>query len=263
METKLTALLRNRTVWSAEVENFSPFEKGGLAFGHTHEWFGTIPPLSLFSTLIRNGVTTDETKKLQEKYIIWIGKSMWPSPYVLVRSSYFPERCPGKDLSREENAHFLFTNSLFIHPTNEKELLWTVEAALRSPVVAAVVAEMKTSLLFRNGLSISRRLALAAREGRTLGLFYFSRNLSEERESIQSIPTCAATRWIFSPASESSSPQDFLPQWNLTLLKAKGKQPATYEWRVAYGNNEALPLSLSSSLVDQSRSQVSSRHRYG
>lgn len=264
---------------------------GGLCCGALHEWFpiGTFfPPCGVITLLITNALQTMSRQPLIErrpidqfdqrsldhghidhghidpghidpghidhshngctKLLLWIGARLRPTPFLL---------------------DALHSISLFIDPPDRCSLLWTVETALRSPAVAAVIADLPI-LSFAG----SRRLARAAQQGDTLGFLIRS---GDERK----IPTAAATRWSIAPRSNPHSsdvaraqlsaaapasdaaPGQSIARWEIALLKQKGAATPLQPWIVElnlddlslsldpksqiYG--EALPWNISTALV--------------
>ncbi len=202
------------------------FPQGGLRSGAIHEWCfvnptaerspktngqktkdkeQTYPPCSLPALLagnaLRSFVKEPTGKEADNKFVIWIGRTCWPTPYLLrqtIQHSGPLSRC------------------IFIDPPDEKLRAWAVETALRSHAVAAVIAEFK-SIRF----SLSRRFELAAEKGGTLGLFIRS-------PKDFSLPSAAASRWRITTTPSSS----LLPRFELELVKCKGQQPELKRWIV-------------------------------
>lgn len=126
----------------------------------------------------------------------------------------------------------------------DAEALWVVEEVLRTPALAAVVAEVDTL-----GLVESRRLQLAA-EAR--GVTAILLRPGGARLS----PTAATTRWRVAalaaepslagspanqPASQSTGHPAKRPRWTLDLLRNRGGRPGS--WHVIWhGPVEGLAL---------------------
>jgi protein ImuA len=106
---------------------------------------------------------------------------------------------------------------------SDKELLWAVEEGLRTPALAAVVAESGAV-----DLTASRRLQLAAEAHGVTAVL-----LRPARGTI--LPAAAATRWQV--ACAPSSPPD-VARWHLDLDRCRGGTPQTWlvEWRDATGD---------------------------
>ena len=95
---------------------------------------------------------------------------------------------------------------------SRKEILWSAEQALRSPTAACVVAELGDGPDLRE----SRRLQIAAEEGRSIGLVLISGPTSS---------SAAETRWL----CETSSEADFA--WVWTLIKNRKGKPGAWQAR--------------------------------
>ena len=108
------------------------------------------------------------------------------------------------------------------------EMLWTVEEALKSGSVSAVVAQMdKNRSRGAAGkpvdLTASRRLQLAAEAGGGLGII-----LSEGGGALS--PSAAATRWRADPAPLSNALDRSC--WQIALLRVRGGAVPDTDWRV-------------------------------
>ena len=216
------------------------FPQGGLAGGAIHEWAMTwataaskkkegkdYPPCSLLALLAGNALRAscrETPATTPDKFVFWIGRACWPTPYLLQQTIRPISRC------------------IFIDPPDEKLRAWAVETALRSPAVAAVIAEFK-SIRF----ALSRRFTLAAERGGALGLFI--RNAKD-----LALPSAAASRWQIAPLPSSS----LFPRFELELLKCKGQQPLRRHWNVelAFGeSHEALSLRIPAAVAVRTDSQ--------
>lgn len=176
------------------------FPEGGLRCGAIHEWCGDAPPLSIFGLL---AATACSDEKTINKFIVWIGKDMWPTPYLA---------------NPIINKH-----SIFLDPPTGKLAFWAIEASLRSPAVASVIAK-----LGKVSFAQSRKLALAARHSGCLGLLFKPTTHSSERSS-------ATSRWFIKPAP---SPSDY-PRFSLSLDTYKGAQPRERQWTLEIQNGKA------------------------
>lgn len=101
--------------------------------------------------------------------------------------------------------------AVFVDPANGRDRSFAVDAALRCPGVAVVIADGRGV-----DMALSRRFQLSAAAGNTLGVLL--RPGCEIREL-----SAAATRWVVSP---TPSPDDE-PRWTVNLLRCKGMQPTT------------------------------------
>ncbi|QDU65879.1 ImuA family protein [Engelhardtia mirabilis] len=216
---------------------------------------GWTPPLFLLAHLAWRALTAqgelEASGARDERWVLWIGRRVWPYPRTLTREGGLLE-CAAKcvDATRStaplEGARFelelgdaprarpggatsaraLLDRSLFIDPPDRKGLLWAVDAALRCPSVAAVVADGSNLTM-----PASRRLQLAAEAGSGLCL------LAKPPDEIRQL-SAAATRWRVrrgGPVSAAVStrdedPDDLTtdpldpndrPRWELELVRCK------------------------------------------
>jgi protein ImuA len=233
------------------IDNELPL--GGLASGALHEWASSrdILPCSILALLASNmlkkamqALPHSPEQQEAKKFAVWIGRDIWPTPYLLEQTMQY--YASSQDI--HENSHgaakTLLPHCLFIDPPNEKLKLWAIELALRSPAVAAVVADCK-----RMRFSTSRKFALAARKSGALGL------LIRDKKAL-SAPSAAFSRWHIEPLPSASSS----PCFKLQLLKCKGAQPRIASWNIelregvcAYEpNQQTLSLHLLSPVVSRS-----------
>ncbi|MDC0358759.1 hypothetical protein OAO01_08085 [Oligoflexia bacterium] len=212
---------------------------GGLAFGAVHDWFALdrkndpcafYTPYTILALLVGNGVRTiikrdyKDTDVPFEKFIVWIGRSCWPTPFILQQTIAASSRSvSSKCVASKQN---LLPNCLFIDPPDNQHLLWAVDTALSSAAVAIVVAQIN-----KLPLAKSKRLALKARMHNTLGLI-----VKHPREL--HTPTAAKSTWCIAP---HPSP-NLNPRWQINLLKQKGQQSNKREWIIEF-DEEVLGLS--------------------
>lgn len=90
---------------------------------------------------------------------------------------------------------------------SRKEILWATEQALRSKGAECIISQVDQG----PNLQESRRLQLAAEEGKSLGLVLISK---------QPRSSAAQTRWICAPTNPSKSANDNGWQWELTKNKS-------------------------------------------
>jgi protein ImuA len=115
-------------------------------------------------------------------------------------------------------------------------LLWVMEEALKSGVLAAVAGDADPA---RAGLTATRRLALAARAGKSAGLLVFT--------APAPAATASHTRWIAAAAPSRAPPHDTLapgaPALRLELVRARGGRPGawTVEWHHAAHRFDLVP----------------------
>lgn len=115
---------------------------------------------------------------------------------------------------------------IFIDLHREKEVLWTMEEALKCRGLSAVVGEMKEL-----NFIASRRLQLAVEKSRVTGFI-----LRHNPRSINT--TSCLTRWQVTALQ--SEPVDGLPglgfpRWNVELLKVRNGTPGKWEIEFADG----------------------------
>jgi protein ImuA len=111
---------------------------------------------------------------------------------------------------------------IFIFLKSEKEIMWTMEEALKCEGLAAVIAETP-ELSF----TASRRLQLAVEQSRVTGFII--------RRNPKNLATACVTRWKISPLpcdDETDLPGVGFPRWNVELLKVRNGTPGTWqlEW---------------------------------
>jgi protein ImuA len=112
---------------------------------------------------------------------------------------------------------------IFIYLQKEKEILWTMEEALKCDGLAAVVGEIQ-ELSFM----VSRRLQLAVEQSRVTGFII-------RRNPRNSSTTACVARWKISSAPSElhdDMPGVGFPRWNVELLKIRNGKPGswTIEW---------------------------------
>lgn len=179
---------------------------GGLRFGATHEWLGIegasgahpwLPPLGALTALAWRALDSDQASDAAR--IVWIGRACWPYPRCLIRGP-------------SGNDRTLLARSLMVDPPDAASRLWAIDLALRSPGVAAVIAD-------GSGLDVraSRRLQLAAEASGSLGLL-----ARPPREA--GALSAAVTRWRVSWDQPSAGAA--LARWAVSLLRCKGLRRA-------------------------------------
>ncbi len=188
----------------------------GLPMGMVHEWLSgpremlgdssnsiapssddpAPPPLCLFSELAWRAIHAvgdrDSDKPAAPSgHVLWIGRSVWPWPAVLLRGRQSPDT--------------LLRRSWFVDPPDRAGRLWAMELALGNPAVTVVVGDGR-------GFDrvATRRLQLAARTGQSLCLL--ARKYTERRTL-----SAAATRWAVAPRDSPTRH----PRWIVRLLRCK------------------------------------------
>lgn len=107
-------------------------------------------------------------------------------------------------------------------------LLWTMEEALKSGALAAVIGDAEAA---HADLTVTRRLSLAAAAGRSAAILTFARP--------EPAATASHTRWTAGSVPSSSPPHDGLalgpPCWSIELTRVRGGRPGawTLEWHHA------------------------------
>lgn len=101
------------------------------------------------------------------------------------------------------------------HP---KTLFWVLEESLKSQCLSVVIGDAVTQQM---SLTISRRLALAAAEGKTTGVLVLNRNYFDA--------TASASRWCIATLPSRPHPHDArapgLPAWEVALTRIRGGRP--------------------------------------
>ena len=116
---------------------------------------------------------------------------------------------------------------LFIDVKRERDVLWTIEEALKCEGLGAVVGEVREI-----DLTASRRLQLAVEQSRVTGFLF--RHQPRNADPIASI-----TRWRIKPLSselEDLLPGVGFPRWDVELLKIRNGRPG--RWRVEWNAGE-------------------------
>jgi protein ImuA len=115
-------------------------------------------------------------------------------------------------------------------------LLWTMEEALKSGAVAAVLGDADGA---HADLTVTRRLSLAAAAGKCAGILTFA---------APGVPATAShTRWTAAAVPSVSPPHDEaspgLPCWSIELTRARGGRPGAWnvEWHHAQSRFSLVP----------------------
>ena len=151
--------------------------------------------------------------------IVWVSMQQLTYPVALKLFSLHPDRI------------------VFINLTNPKQVLWTIEEALKCASVAAVVGELN-ELSFKQ----SRRLQLAVEASHVTGFIHRYNPKSENT-------VACVTRWKIKPVAsitEQGLPGLGFPRWEVQLLKVRNGKPATWEIEWSAGNfhvTEQQPIS--------------------
>nr|WP_199078962.1 Error-prone repair protein ImuA [Pedobacter sp. ASV19] len=133
---------------------------------------------------------------------------------------------------------------IFIDVKKEKDLLWTIEEALKCDALSAVVGEV-------SGISFmeSRRLQLAVEQSRVTGMLRCS-----GPDKIGN--TTSVARWKITPlasALQEDMPGVGYPRWNVELLKIRNGKPGTWQlqWAENYFQHLSQPVPVSKLVMQQ------------
>lgn len=99
------------------------------------------------------------------------------------------------------------TRIVLTEGANRKEVLWAAEQVLRSKGAALVIIQLTMGPDLRE----SRRLQLAAEQGRTMGLILIERRAQA---------SASQTRWLCEPMAANDNPLSESWVWELTKNKA-------------------------------------------
>jgi protein ImuA len=127
------------------------------------------------------------------------------------------------------------------------DVLWAMEEALRCRALACVVAEL-TGEGEMADLTVTRRLALAAREGAGLGLLM--------RHCATSLPSAAATRWEIAAALSRPDAFGGLGRMRFDLSLRKNRRGPLGRWLITWDHHErafhaAVPVGVAATAVDR------------
>ena len=115
-------------------------------------------------------------------------------------------------------------------------LLWTMEEALKSGAVAAVLGDAEAA---HADLTVTRRLSLAASAGKCAAILTFA--------SPDASATTSHTRWTAAAMPSLSPPHDAaapgVPCWSIELTRARGGRPGAWilEWHHAQSRFSLVP----------------------
>lgn len=122
---------------------------------------------------------------------------------------------------------------IFVSVKRQKDLLWTVEEALKCDRLSAVVAGIKNI-----SLNDSRRLQVAVERSRVTGLMI--------REAKNHTTMASVARWRITsvPGNKKELPGISFPRWQVELLKARNGR--TGQWQVEWhaGHFSMLPAHI-------------------
>ena len=109
---------------------------------------------------------------------------------------------------------------IFIDLSDDKDVLWATEEALRCGVLSAVIAEVKELNFAR-----SRRLQLAIEQSEVTAFIHRIQPRSENT-------TACAARWKITPLPgvvEAGMPGVGFPKWNVELIKVRNGKPGSWQ----------------------------------
>jgi protein ImuA len=195
---------------------------GGLAFGSLHE-FAPAAPLHLGAAA--GFALTLAARAGEGKHSLWIQ----PDYAGQEAGSLYGPGLAALGLPMER--------LLLLRVARPVDVLWAMEEALKSRVLATVIAELPEDGPAAD-LTATRRLALAARDGGGLGLLL--------RHRISPEPSTAATRWDI--AATPSQPDAFggLGRTAFTLSLVKNRRGPLGRWTITWDQHERSfsPVSL-------------------
>jgi protein ImuA len=126
---------------------------------------------------------------------------------------------------------------IFIDLKKERDVLWTMEEALKCEGLAAVVGELQEI-----SFTASRRLQLAVEQSRVTGFIL--------RHHPRTLNTIACVgRWKISPLPselEEGMPGVGFPRWQVALLKIRNGRPGTWQMEWAAGAFRPVPERIES-----------------
>lgn len=115
-------------------------------------------------------------------------------------------------------------------------LLWTMEEALKSGALAAVIGDAEAA---HADLTVTRRLSLAAAAGKSAAILTFARP--------EPAATVSHTRWTAASVPSASPPHDGQavgpPCWSIELTRVRGGRPGAWilEWHHAQSRFSLVP----------------------
>lgn len=189
---------------------------GGLSVSAIHEFIvlprseglRPYPPCLIPAFLAQQAISFQINHTLKEApFLVWIGRKCWPSIFLLqsLFASFF-----------STIPDFISSHCLFIDPP-ESRLHWTIETALRSAAVSAVIADIGHC-----PAPLSRRFSLLAKYHSTTGFFIRPPAAANRR-------TFSSSTWLISPSPAFSR----APAWHLQLRHVRGSKPEKCHWHIS------------------------------
>lgn len=123
---------------------------------------------------------------------------------------------------------------VFVDVKSEKHVLWSVEEALKCPVLTAVVGEVS-----RISFTASRRLQLAVEQSEVSGFLLC-------HSSTAPTATASVTRWRITSLPSyiaENLPGVGFPQWRVELLRIRNGRPGVWDIRLSAGKFETAFIS--------------------
>lgn len=118
---------------------------------------------------------------------------------------------------------------VFVDVKSEKHVLWSVEEALKCPVITAVIGEVT-----RISFTASRRLQLAVEQSEVSGFLLC-------HSSATPTATASVTRWRITSLPSyiaENLPGVGFPQWRVELLRIRNGRPGVWDVRLSAGKFE-------------------------
>src|SRR5688572_1347433 len=139
---------------------------------------------------------------------------------------------------------------IFIRLRNQKEILWTVEEALKCEGLTAVIGEIAAI-----DLTVSRRLQLASEQSRVTGFLLRPRL---RHQPGQLATTACVCRWQIQPVKSETidgTPGVGFPRWQVELLKARNGKPG--QWQLEWANGKFNEVIMKTpSAIDEHKQAV-------
>jgi len=182
------------------------FPNATFPIGSVHEFLSA----SVEDVAATNGFVTALLSKLMKPggVCIWISTSRTLFPPALKIFSVEPDQI------------------IFIDLKKEKDVLWTMEEALKCNRLAAVLGEVKEI-----SFTESRRLQLAVEQSRVTGFL-----LRHQPHRLNTIACVARWRITSLPTElENGMPGVGFPRWNIELLKVRNGKPGN--WKIEWSAN--------------------------
>lgn len=192
----------------------------GLTLGAVHEWiaaeglpFPATPLVTLAANALKAtqqnypaGGSADGGRENypaggSRKCLVWIGKNIWPSPFVLARA--FAEN---------------ITRCFLIDLPQNRARAWAIDLILRSPAVAAAIIECR-DLSFNE----ARRFMLSAKQSGVLAILVRS-------SKALTAPFLVASRWQLTPAPSTTA----YPCFEFSLVRQRGALLQKSKWLVEF-----------------------------